>query len=105
MDTTPITTERLVELVRLARADAALWAEFKANECEIERWYAGAEQQGRDPGRPPPYPLAANLLELVDRRYPDENFSLDEFVLILRRIAREEAGLSTELFLWVEAKK
>jgi hypothetical protein len=104
-DETPLEVEQLIELAELARADVDLWEELKANELELDRRCAEAAERGEEPGQPPDYPLAFKLLELVNRRYPDEDYDLNEFVLLVRRLARDEAGLPTDVFLWLSAAK
>jgi hypothetical protein len=101
----PMTTEQIVELAQLARGDAALWAQMKEREREIEKRHADAAAQGRDPLDPEalldPHKLpslATLVADLVKHRYgADERFSHDALLLTIRRAVREDLGLPTDL--------
>jgi hypothetical protein len=105
MDTEKLTPEQIAELVRVARVDAALWAAIKAYELKLEERYAEAERHESSTYlSPPPVPALDTMAqELVERRYgKGANVSLGLLMFVLRRTAREELGLSTDLSFGLE---
>lgn len=96
-----MTKDQIAELVGLAREDAALWAELKDRELEIEKRLADAAKQGRevdDPGvvlDAPKFPTMGMMVsELVKRRRgANENFYHGSLKMELRRCVRVELGL------------
>jgi len=94
----PIPIEELAELVRTARANAALWAELKRRELEMERMEE-ADREARQIDRPVPDApeLRAFVPEVADllKRRDGADYQLDTvfLVLMLRRPVREELGL------------
>jgi hypothetical protein len=96
-----MTKEQIADLVALAHEDAALWAELKDRELEIEKALADAKKQGRevdDPDvvlDPPKLPTMGMMVsDLVKRRHgSDESFYHGSLIMAIRRRVRQELGL------------
>ena len=94
----PVPIEELAEIVRTARANAALWAELKRREREMER-LEEADREARKIDRPVSdapelRALVTEVADLLKRRH-GADYQLDTVFLVfmLRRLVREELGL------------
>ena len=96
-----MTRDQIAELVALAREDAALWAELRDRELEIEKNLADAAKQGLEVDDrdvvldPPKLPTMGMMVsDLVERRHgPGANFDQGSLIMSIRRRVREELGL------------
>jgi hypothetical protein len=101
--------EEITDILQWALRDPVLWAEIKDWELETSQRAAEAEKLGiEDPFGaeadavfgPPQHPAPnSRIVALVKRRFGDQKFDYFLLTIALKRLAREELGLPTDLSL------